>query len=869
MAATGMPETIGNFRIVSKLGQGGMGAVFRAVHGTLERPVALKILPPEFASNPEYVMRFLREARTVATLRHENVVQVYDAGEQGGQYYIAMELVDGCNLLKYAEDKQKVSEEEGLNLLLQAAKGLAAAHAKGLVHRDVKPENLLLGSDSILRVVDFGLVMESTSTTQLTATGACLGTPMYMSPEQADGEVADVRTDVYSLGVTFFRVFTGQAPFSSPTVMNLLFKHKFEAPPSPKSLRPDLSENVSNLLLHMMAKRREDRPQTAAKLVEMIESLKQGKPIPPPPTYVAPLPGNISGAAMVSGPALTSSSKSAGSMEATLLSGARPAPASGGSNKVIAVVAAVVVLLVALGIYFATRPKDQASGASGSDLPPVPVSKTDYLARGDDRFAAARYTEALEIYREGLIATPDNAELKARIEKTEKALRVVALLRAGEEAEQKGELEEASAKFKEASALDEPSAREALARVKQKQDQNRNLGDEQRLQQREQCAKKAADEEKAKRYAQAAELYSKAASLSEGTTRTAFAEKAAECRRQDYITKAIDAEKAGDLPAAKNFYERALAVKQDDLLQKSYETVVKKMRDADTAADTERAFSQAMKEGDAALQKGDLATAKFQFGIAIGLRPQSQEAQNKVTETNARDLIAKGDASRGDPNTAIKYYNEAGRIWPPLDGIAQARIKALQPTNPGSAALKNVDALVRAEQDDKALTELTNALRADPTNGELRRAKAALESMQACGTIYSELDKICDAAHSRAEEGYNIEDEKDLRDEFKTFDKEFAERARKVRPLFLNHDYDQIKLSLETARKDAGRLHSELSDAEDYYDSRAAKVSEKAGVDVPVFGRVGIKGDTKKADKLRRVAEGFKKLGTQAKALRE
>src|SRR5689334_24377334 len=117
---TSGPESIGSFRILGKLGQGGMGTVYQAIHGTLERPVALKVLPPEFANNPEYVMRFLREARTIATLRHDNIVQVYDAGEQNGQYFIAMELVDGVNLLKFTEDKGEVPEAEGLSLLLQA-----------------------------------------------------------------------------------------------------------------------------------------------------------------------------------------------------------------------------------------------------------------------------------------------------------------------------------------------------------------------------------------------------------------------------------------------------------------------------------------------------------------------------------------------------------------------------------------------------------------------------------------------------------------------------------------------------------------------------------------------------------------------------
>jgi hypothetical protein len=210
-------------------------------------------------------------------------VQVFDAGETDGQYYIAMEYVDGSNLLQYAEKKHPIPETEGLNLLLQAARGLGAAHAKGLVHRDVKPENLLIGGDGILRVVDFGLVADQASTTQLTATGACLGTPMYMSPEQADGEQADARTDVYSLGVTFFRVMTGQPAFTSGTLVNLLYKHKFETPPDPRGLRKDMSESARNLILRMMAKRREDRPANGQAVAELAEAALSGKAVDPPP----------------------------------------------------------------------------------------------------------------------------------------------------------------------------------------------------------------------------------------------------------------------------------------------------------------------------------------------------------------------------------------------------------------------------------------------------------------------------------------------------------------------------------------------------------------------------------------------------------
>jgi serine/threonine-protein kinase len=266
-----------------------MGAVYRAVHSTLERPVAIKLLPPEMAGSPEHVARFLREARVVSALQHPNVVLVYDAGEEEGRYYIAMELIEGQSLDRYLVDKERLGEDEALELLAQCLQGLAAAHAKGLVHRDIKPENLLLDREHRIHIADFGLVMESASTTCLTLSGVMMGTPQYISPEQADGAKADQRTDLYSLGVTFYYALTGQLPFQAPSAMSLLFKHKYERPIPPKEIRPRLSESTDRLLLWLMGKRLEDRPPNAEAVLQMIEAIHRGDGIPVPPKAKLPV----------------------------------------------------------------------------------------------------------------------------------------------------------------------------------------------------------------------------------------------------------------------------------------------------------------------------------------------------------------------------------------------------------------------------------------------------------------------------------------------------------------------------------------------------------------------------------------------------
>ena len=849
-----LPETIGSFRIVAKLGQGGMGAVYHAIHGTLERPVALKILPAEFSNNPEYVTRFLREARTVAALSHDNVVKVYDAGEQNGQYFIAMELVDGVNLQKFVDEKPKISEEEGLSLLLMAAKGLAAAHNKGLVHRDIKPENMLLGKDSVLRLVDFGLVMESTSTTQLTATGACLGTPMYMSPEQADGEQADVRTDLYSLGVTFYRVFTGQPPFSSPTVMNLLFKHKFEAPPDPKTVRPELSNNVRNLLLHLMAKRREDRPQNAQGVVDMIEGIKKGKPVPPPPVFVPP----VSGATQV-----------------TLMQTAA-VPSPGPTNKVAMIAAAAVVAVVAIGgaVYVLAGKKNNDLAAANAPI----IETVNYKARGDDAYNNGNFKDALDSYQKALAEKP-GPELEAKINQTKKALDFESIMESAGALEQKGELDAAASKYTEAMAIDSGSkAKESLERVKSALAQNKNLNNKEKNAERDALSKKAGDAEKAGKYDLAAEQYSRAAALSDTQLRVVFADKASECRRQDYLAKAVAAEELKNLLEAEVWYKKALDMKPNDaLVSQQLDALQKKLKPAAApAVDVDSAFDTAMREGQRALDAADYAHARAQFGAALALKPANAQATEKSRETDGRELLVRGDAFRaaGNIKSAETSYTEAIQKSPALAAEAAARIKALGAANPPPLAavapsIAKIDGLVRAQRDAEAMSELVAALRANPGSRDLKDAKAALEGLQACSAIYTELDKIGDSAVNRTRDYRDIDDDdrgRDLKDTFEKLNTRNDERAKKVRPLFLDHNYQAVQSALVNARKDALELGDELSNASDLCDRKADKAGEKS-TGAKAFGiSFGVGGDKKKAQKYRDVGESFKKLADQAKA---
>ena len=227
-------QRISHYRLIKKLGQGGMGAVYQAENVNLKRTVALKILPPELsAANPQYAQRFLREAQSQAALDHPNVVSIHHVGKEGDYYYIEMQYVTGGNLADLLKGDHAVEVDRAVEIVRGAAAGLAAAHEEGLVHRDVKPENILLGKGDAPKVSDFGLAKQVELESGLTQSGTVLGTPYYMSPEQCEAKPVDARSDIYSLGVTLYHLLTGQQPFRAGSAVAIMYKHCEEAPKAP------------------------------------------------------------------------------------------------------------------------------------------------------------------------------------------------------------------------------------------------------------------------------------------------------------------------------------------------------------------------------------------------------------------------------------------------------------------------------------------------------------------------------------------------------------------------------------------------------------------------------------------------------------
>ena len=264
-------QTLGQYEIIEVIGRGGMGAVYRARQQSLDRVCAVKVLPRAFASDASFLERFRREARGAAAINHPSVIQVYDVGEEGGFHFIAMEFVDGEHLGKVVERDGPLPAIEALGVLKQVASALAAAHALGIVHRDIKPSNLMLTPGGQAKVADFGLAKRSGMDIDVTAPGSRLGTPNYMPPEVAYGTPADARSDLYSLGATFYHLLAGRRPFEAKTANQVIHKLLREEPAPLDEVAPRCPPKLRRIVKRLMAREPADRFQSAAELLEALE----------------------------------------------------------------------------------------------------------------------------------------------------------------------------------------------------------------------------------------------------------------------------------------------------------------------------------------------------------------------------------------------------------------------------------------------------------------------------------------------------------------------------------------------------------------------------------------------------------------------
>lgn len=277
----------GRYRIERTLGRGGMAAVYQAHDAELDRPVAVKVLAEHLASDDAFRQRFVREARMAAKLSHPNIVHVYDQGDEDGRPFIVMEYVEGTTLADELRRSGPFPPARVVDLALQICGGLEHAHSSGLVHRDVKPQNLLVRADGTLKIADFGIA-RAAQATKLTQIGSVLGTAAYLAPEQAAGEQVTAAADIYSLGCVLYELLTGQTPYVFETLPELVVKQREEPVTPIRELRPDVPPEVEAAVMHCLARKPEYRPASAAALAQ---ELAAGSP--EPPTEALPQPTGV------------------------------------------------------------------------------------------------------------------------------------------------------------------------------------------------------------------------------------------------------------------------------------------------------------------------------------------------------------------------------------------------------------------------------------------------------------------------------------------------------------------------------------------------------------------------------------------------
>lgn len=274
---------LGGFLLTKLLGQGAMGAVYQGKQLSLDRDVAIKVILPTYADNPDYIRRFEREAKLIAQLTHQNITQIYEFGTFDGYYLIVMEFVEGTSLKGLLSNQKKLPPYAVCEMMAQIASGLSAGASKSIVHRDIKPENIQISKAGVCKILDFGLAKDESGNAQMTMAGGILGTPSFMSPEQCQGKTVDYRADTYGLGTSAYYLLTGEVPYKADSQLAVLNMHCNAPIPDPRNIRPEIPEDLALYVMKLMSKKPEDRCKNAAQVVrdleEILHNMKDRKPL--------------------------------------------------------------------------------------------------------------------------------------------------------------------------------------------------------------------------------------------------------------------------------------------------------------------------------------------------------------------------------------------------------------------------------------------------------------------------------------------------------------------------------------------------------------------------------------------------------------
>ena len=385
----------GRYELESVIGQGGMARVFKGADTVLNRTVAIKVLSPQFANDEQFVARFRREAQAAAALNHPNIVSVYDTGSQGDVHYIVMEYVEGRTLRDVIKGEGPLLPERAIEIAEAVCSALSAAHEGGLVHRDIKPGNIMITRDGEVKVMDFGIARTSTGDT-LTQTASILGTASYLSPEQAQGESVDARSDIYSLGCVEYEMLTARAPFTGDSPVTIAYKHVREDPVPPSRVNPDVTPQVEATVMKCMAKNPANRYQSAEELRQDLERVRRGG---------APLATPV----LADSTEMLTRARSAPD-QTQVMTGGMPPDQRGGRRTWVAVVV-VILILAALGVaaYFLVKTLVPAEPTLA--VPDV-VGETEEDARStleEQGFRVVVQNEFNEEERRGIVFEQDPA----------------------------------------------------------------------------------------------------------------------------------------------------------------------------------------------------------------------------------------------------------------------------------------------------------------------------------------------------------------------------------------------------------------------------------------------------------------------------
>jgi eukaryotic-like serine/threonine-protein kinase len=279
------------YRVEARIGQGGMAEVFRGFDPVLNRTVAIKVLLPQFARDAGFVARFRREAQAAARLNQPNIVGVYDTGADGDRQYIVMEFVEGRTLAEFLAGGRRLTPMQSVELTQKIGAALASAHAQGIVHRDIKPGNVMVTRDGTVKVMDFGIARMQTDITA-PQTSSVIGTPTYLSPEQAQGQVVDARSDLYSLGCVLYELLAGRPPFTGDTPVAIAYKQVNETPVTPSTHNADIPPRLDAVVMKCLAKNPANRYQSAEELSADLERVKQGQDVEATPLMAAGIGGD-------------------------------------------------------------------------------------------------------------------------------------------------------------------------------------------------------------------------------------------------------------------------------------------------------------------------------------------------------------------------------------------------------------------------------------------------------------------------------------------------------------------------------------------------------------------------------------------------